>query len=73
MQVATPKAQVQSFYLRYIPGDKVAVTIAHTLQGIDGTIEIDTSNPAALAAVENFFATKVIPWLEARGMVFTEA
>lgn len=70
MQVTMPKSQVQSFYLRYIPRDKVAVTIAHTLQGVDGTIEIDTSNPAALAAVENFFTTKVIPWLEAKGVIF---
>ena len=73
MQVATPKAQVQAFYLRYIPGDKVTVTIAHTLQDVDGTIEVDTSDPTALAAVENFFATKVIPWLKAKGLVFTEA
>ena len=70
MQVVMPKSQVQSFYLRYIPGDKVAVTIAHTLQDVGGTIEIDTSNPAALAVVETFFATKVIPWLVAKGITF---
>jgi len=72
MEVTTPKAQLQSFYLHYIPGVRVAVTIKHTLQDVDGIIKIDTSNPSALAAVESFFATKVIPWLEAKGLVFTE-
>jgi len=70
MNVTTPEAQLQSFYLHYVPGVRVTVTIKHTLQDVDGTIKINTSSPAALAAVEDFFATKVIPWLEIKGMIF---
>ena len=70
MEIITPEAQIQSFYLQYVPGVRVVVTIKHGFQDIAGTITIDASEPTALAAVENFFATKVIPWLEAKGLSF---